>query len=149
MRIMILEDDPWIADLLKQIALSIRPGISVDVINTVGGALNSLQHTNYVAVLADWNLPDATGLNFLDSLRAHDQETPVLIVTSRSDRESVLSAKHLGISAFITKPFDISRVIEVLEPLLPTEKAQDYIQPPADDFSSYLAQLTASELGLL
>lgn len=62
MRIMILEDDPWIADLLKQIALSIRPGISVDVINTVGGALNSLQHTNYVAVLADWNLPDATGL---------------------------------------------------------------------------------------
>lgn len=148
MRIMILEDDPWIADLLKQIALSIRPGISVDVINTVGGALNSLQHTNYVAVLADWNLPDATGLNFLDSLRAHDQETPVLIVTSRSDRESVLSAKHLGISAFITKPFDISRVIEVLEPLLPTEKAQDYIHPPADDFSSYLAQLTASELGL-
>ncbi|MDH1731650.1 hypothetical protein N5F00_19325 [Pseudomonas chengduensis] len=39
MRVLILEDDPWIADLLKQIVLSLRPGARVDCRTPVADAL--------------------------------------------------------------------------------------------------------------
>ena len=43
MRVLILEDDPWIADLLKQIVLSLRPGARVDCRTRVADALAAWQ----------------------------------------------------------------------------------------------------------
>ncbi|RON52227.1 response regulator [Pseudomonas frederiksbergensis] len=59
MRVMILDDDPWISDLLKQLVLSIRPVAQVDCFIDVASALNAWQPSTYQLVMADWNLPDA------------------------------------------------------------------------------------------
>ncbi|WP_350646579.1 hypothetical protein [Pseudomonas sp. HY13-MNA-CIBAN-0226] len=41
MRVMILDDDPWISDLLKQLVLSIRPVAQVDCFTDVASALDA------------------------------------------------------------------------------------------------------------
>lgn len=41
MRVLILEDDPWIADLLKQIVLSLRPRARVDCQERVADAISA------------------------------------------------------------------------------------------------------------
>lgn len=100
MRVMILDDDPWISDLIKQLVLSIRPVAQVDCFIDLASALDAWQPSTYRLVIADWNLPDAPGVNLLQKIREKDQSTPLIMITGRADRESVLAVKSLRISAF-------------------------------------------------
>lgn len=56
-------------------------------------------------VMADWNLPDASGVSLLQTICAQDLKIPLVMITGRCDRESVLAVKALGISAFFTSRF--------------------------------------------
>lgn len=148
MRVMILDDDPWIADLLKQLVLSFRPLAQVDCFGDVASALQAWQQSDYQLVMADWNLPDACGVSLLQTIREQDQEIPLIMITGRSDRDSVLAVKSLGISAFFTKPFQVSRVVECLKVLLPADSAVQV--PPVVDGNliDYLSRLSTLELDL-
>ncbi|VVN83718.1 Regulator of RpoS [Pseudomonas fluorescens] len=148
MRVMILDDDPWIAELLKQLVLSLRPLAQVECFGNVTDALQAWHPSTYQMVIADWNLPDASGVSLLQTIREQDRETPLIMITGRSDRDSVLTVRPLGISAFFTKPFQVSRVLECLKTLLPPDAPVQL--PPVIDQSliDYLSGLSSDELDL-
>ncbi|MGE8143616.1 response regulator [Pseudomonas frederiksbergensis] len=148
MRVMILDDDPWISDLLKQLVLSIRPVAQVDCFIDVASALDAWQPGIYQLVMADWNLPDAPGVNLLQKIREKDQDTPLIMITGRADRDSVLAVKSLRISAFFTKPFQVSRVVQCLDTLLPLDEPPRATAVNTEDLMSYLSGLSAGELDL-
>ncbi|MBC9249677.1 hypothetical protein A9179_05255 [Pseudomonas alcaligenes] len=148
MRVMILEDDPWIADLLKQIVLSIRPAAQIDCFGEVQGAVAAWQQAAYQLVLADWNLPDASGISLLQKIRERDRATPLVMITGRSDRQSVMTVRPLGVSAFITKPFDVPRVAQCLATLLPPDEGTPAASVIRESFPEYLAGLPASALDI-
>ncbi len=148
MRVMILEHDPWNADLLKQIVLSIRPGVQVDWFTQVQKAIEAWQRAPYQLVLTEWNLSDATGINLLKNIRRDDRSTPVVIITGHSDRASVMSVRPLGISAFITKPFHVPRVMEYLAKLIPPPDGATSSPHLGEDFIAHLAGRDAGELDL-
>ncbi|WP_224795656.1 HDOD domain-containing protein [Pseudomonas fluorescens] len=145
---MILDDDPWIAELLKQLVLSLRPLAQVECFGNVTDALQAWHPSTYQMVIADWNLPDASGVSLLQTIREQDRETPLIMITGRSDRDSVLTVRPLGISAFFTKPFQVSRVLECLKTLLPPDAPVQL--PPVIDQSliDYLSGLSSDELDL-
>ncbi|MBH1966702.1 MAG: response regulator [Pseudomonadales bacterium] len=148
MRVMILDDDPWISDLLKQLVLSIRPAAQVDCFIDVTSALDAWQPSTYQLVMADWNLPDAPGVNLLQKIREKDQDTPLIMITGRADRDSVLEVKSLRVSAFFTKPFQVSRVVQCLDTLLPLDEPPRATTVNTEDLISYLSGLSAGELDL-
>ncbi|KAA0995328.1 response regulator [Pseudomonas sp. ANT_J12] len=148
MRVMILDDDPWISDLLKQLVLSIRPVAQIDCFIDVASALDAWQPNTYQLVMADWNLPDAPGVNLLQKIREKDQDTPLIMITGRADRDSVLAVKSLRISAFFTKPFQVSRVVQFLDALLPLDEPPQTVTLNTEDLISYLSGLSADELDL-
>jgi len=148
MRVMILDDDPWISDLLKQLVLSIRPVAQVDCFTDVASALDAWQPGTYQLVMADWNLPDAPGVKLLQKIREKDQSTPLIMITGRADRDSVLAVKSLRISAFFTKPFQVSRVVKCLDALLPLDERPLAMPVNTEDLVSYLGGLSADELDL-
>ncbi|WP_339410280.1 MULTISPECIES: HDOD domain-containing protein [unclassified Pseudomonas] len=148
MQVMIVDDDPWIADLLKQIVLSLRPGIQVNCFGDMQSAFASWQEARYTLVLADWNLPDGSGVSLLQKIRLQDRETPLVMITGRSDRQSVLEVRRLGISAFITKPFDVPRVVACIEGLLPQQDFVATAPMTQEAFTAYLSGLTADGLDL-
>ncbi|HCF4907217.1 TPA: response regulator, partial [Pseudomonas aeruginosa] len=145
---MILENDAWCADLLKQIVLSIRPGVQVDRFTRVQNAIEAWQLAPYQLVLTEWNLSDATGINLLKNIRREDRRTPVVIVTGHSDRASVLAVRTLGVNAFITKPFQVPRVIEYLAKLIPQPDAATNSPLLGEDLIAYLAGKDAGELDM-
>lgn len=53
------------------------------------------------AAAIGWCWPDS-GLSLLRRIRQHDGDTPLVMITGRSDRESVLAVRPLAISAYIT-----------------------------------------------
>lgn len=56
-------------------------------------------------VICDWNMPAMSGMDFLKQLRTVDPALPFLMVTGRSDMDSVVEAKSAGVNGYIKKPF--------------------------------------------
>lgn len=148
MRVLILEDDHWIADLLKQIVLSLRPSADIVCLGSVAEALADWQQQPSDLVISDWNLPDGEGTRLLKQVRQHNREVPLVMITGRTDRNSVVEVRALGISAFISKPFQASRVAASLEKLLPATAAATPVARAVsdEDFQAYLKKLPADQL---
>lgn len=56
-------------------------------------------------IICDWNMPKMTGIELLRQMRSVSYDVPFLMVTGRSDLDSVSSAKSSGVTAYIRKPF--------------------------------------------
>ncbi len=56
-------------------------------------------------IVCDWNMPNMSGVEFLRQIRTVDPQMPFLMVSGRSDMESVVEAKTCGVTAYIKKPF--------------------------------------------
>ena len=148
MHVMIVDDDPWLAGLLQQLVSNMRPSANIDCFGDIGSALDAWKRKRYQLVLADWNLPDGSGLNLLRSIRQHDHSTPLIMITGRSDRESVMAARPLGINAYITKPFEIPKVRAYLDQLLPPAETDSAVATNEDDFLAYLGKLSGGDLDI-
>lgn len=148
MRVMVVDDDPWLAGLLKQLVLNKRPGAEVDCYGDVKSAYAGWQSNKYQLILADWNLPDDSGLTLFKLIRKHDKETPLVMITGRADRESVLAIRPLAISAYITKPFDVPKVLECLESLLPADNPTVAHELVREDLTTFLSGRSAADLDL-
>ncbi|MDO9619769.1 MAG: HDOD domain-containing protein [Pseudomonas sp.] len=150
MRVMILEDDSWIADLLKQIVLSLRPNSQVVCLDNVSAALREWQQRPADMVICDWNLPDGPGTRLLEQVRRDNSSTPLVVITGRSDRASVLAVRALKISAFISKPFQAAHVAASLATLLPADNDEQQHQASntPQDLLNHLRSLPSSALQL-
>lgn len=56
-------------------------------------------------VICDWNMPKLTGIDLLRQMRSVAPDLPFLMLTGRSDIDSVAIAKSCGVTAYIRKPF--------------------------------------------
>lgn len=74
-------------------------------------------------VICDWNMPNMSGLDLLRQLRSAGQEVPFLMVTGRSDLDSVVEAKANGVSGYIRKPFSPAQLEAKLRILIQKAKA--------------------------
>ena len=71
-------------------------------------------------ILLDWNMPGMSGLELLRLLKSSPryQEIPVMMVTSESEKSSIIEAIQAGAAHYLVKPFTIEeltkRVLECL-----------------------------------
>jgi two-component system response regulator AtoC len=65
-------------------------------------------------VLLDIRLKDGSGLDLLSELRAGHPSLPVIMATAYGDSERTIEAMKLGAFEYLTKPFDLDRLIETL-----------------------------------
>lgn len=149
MQIMIVEDDAWIADLIKQIILKIRPRAQINWYECVSDARAAWQAAPCDLIISDWNLPGESGVSLIEEIRRQGSKVPIVVVTGRSDRESVMQVRRLRINGFISKPFKVAKVLEQLELLLPQDPEAELGQvSPEPDFLSHLEHLAPGELNL-
>ena len=118
MNVLVLEDDELVAELLETVIASAYPGALVKKFPRLEEAIAETDRQYFDLVITDWNLPDGSGLELVRHLRGRDRELPIVMVSGRSDRDSVLKAAHYGISGYITKPFSVEMVHERLAALI-------------------------------
>lgn len=58
-------------------------------------------------ILSDWNMPEMTGLEFLQKVRSTDlyKDLPFLMITAEGEQRQVIQAIKAGVSNYVTKPF--------------------------------------------
>ncbi len=114
-RILIVEDEPGIADTL-QYALR-TDGFEPAWCATGEEALASARETAPALVILDVGLPDASGFEVFKRIRA-TSDVPVVFLTARSDEIDRVVGLELGADDYIAKPFSprelVARVRSIL-----------------------------------
>ncbi len=65
----------------------------------------------YDLIILDLMLPRVGGLDVVKKLRANGKITPVLILTARDEKESVVSLLNAGADDYMAKPFDLGELL--------------------------------------
>ncbi|MCW2799652.1 MAG: DNA-binding response regulator [Aeromicrobium sp.] len=114
--ILVIEDEPSIADLLR-LYLS-RAGFGVHVEHDGELGLAQVRALRPALIILDVGLPGADGIEVCRRLRAQDDWTPVIFVTARDDEVDRIVGLELGADDYVTKPFSprelVARVGTVL-----------------------------------
>ncbi len=65
------------------------------------------QHQDIDLILLDWNMPGLSGYELLKTLKQKEQykDIPVMMVTTESEKSSIISAIRAGAINYLTKPF--------------------------------------------
>lgn len=107
MRYLLVEDNHELAEaVVNRLALD---GHAVDHAGSLADAEDCLAVAQYDLILLDVMLPDGDGRDFLARSRAH-LETPVIVLTARSQVSDRVGALDQGADDYITKPFDFSEL---------------------------------------
>lgn len=115
MRLLIVEDEP---DLLHGLAKVLREeGYAVDLAEDGEEGLYKARETDYDAVILDIMLPVIDGLEVLKRLR-ETKETPVLMLTARSETPDRVKGLNHGADDYLGKPFDLDELIARLRALI-------------------------------
>ncbi len=73
-------------------------------------------------IILDQNLPDGTGVGFLEELRAAGSHVPVVMLTAVDRSNIAVQAMKLGAADYITKPINFEELLVVIEKALETKR---------------------------
>ena len=109
MRLLIVEDEQGMAEGLR--GLLERQGYAVDLAADGSTGLDCALSGLYDLVIMDIMLPELDGLEVLSRLRRAGVETPVLMLTARSNVEDRIRGLDHGADDYLTKPFDTGELL--------------------------------------
>ena len=104
MKYLLIEDNE---ELARAITTRMRvDGHVVDHAANYADALGFADTSDYDLILLDIMLPDGDGRDFLEHYRALEKDTPVIVLTARSQVSDRVGMLDLGADDYVTKPFD-------------------------------------------
>ena len=115
MRILLIEDEPEMASVLKT-ALE-RQDLVVDHVSTLADAEAMARLGTFDAVVLDRRLPDGDGLSLIPRLRALHVDAPVIALTAMSGLDDRVSGLNAGADDYMVKPFAIEELVARLRAL--------------------------------
>ena len=93
-------------------------GYTVSEAGTISAAVEALEKQSFDAIVLDINLPDGSGIDFIDTIREHDMSIPIIVITGAGDIQLAVSAMQRGADNFLTKPIDNAALQEFLRKTL-------------------------------
>lgn len=115
MKILIIEDTQDLATTLVRFlaAKNISAEMSLDGEDWLYKASTKY----YDAIILDINLPGKDGLQVCRELREKEKDVPIIMLTSRSSKEDMITGLEAGADDYLVKPFDYDILIARLDAL--------------------------------
>jgi DNA-binding response OmpR family regulator len=148
MRVLIIEDE---ARLAENIARSLREsaGYAVDVaLDGEEGAFMA-ESNPYDLVILDLMLPKLDGLSVLQRMRSGGSAVPVLVLTARDEKESIVALLNAGADDYVAKPFDLGELLARAKALIRRGKGQSTAVLKIGDLEINTADLSVRRKGKL
>ena len=104
--VLVVDDSPFSRKLLEQ-ALS-GDSYSLLFAENGSGALQLFKERRPAIVITDWMLPDCSGPELCQRIRADssDSYTYIILLTSMTEKEDIVKGLSSGADDYLTKPFD-------------------------------------------
>ena len=108
-KILVIEDENNIRSFAK--AILEANGYQVLTADTCTNGIMMFSSHRPDLVLLDLGLPDKDGLEFIRSIRSHQEVTPILVLSARTGETDKVQALDLGANDYITKPFGTAELL--------------------------------------
>jgi two-component system chemotaxis response regulator CheY len=118
-KLLTVDDSPSVRKLVE-FTLKTK-GFQVSSAGNGMEALKLMSKEQFDAIVLDINMPLMNGLEFLQEIRADEAFTsiPVVMLTTEGQDEDKDKAISLGATAYIVKPFKPTRLLSLIEKILP------------------------------
>lgn len=110
MRVLLVEDEVRLADNLAA-ALRDGPGFAVDCAPDGVTGDDMARNRCYDLIVLDLMLPKLDGEALLRRIRAREDSTPVLILTAKEGKDTIIQLLNAGADDYLAKPFDLGELI--------------------------------------
>ena len=159
MKILLVEDDQILADLVKQ-AIKEQQHYIVDFANNGSDGLELASSFEYDLILLDLILPKLNGIEVCQKIRSQGDHTPILLLTAQDTISKKVSGLDAGADDYLVKPFEIDELLARIRALL--RRSNDSLRPILQwgnlaldpnnckvEYQSKQVKLTAKEYALL
>jgi two-component system nitrogen regulation response regulator GlnG len=115
-RILVIDDDRSVRHLIAKAF----DDTDVEVVSAASAeeGLRLLGEVQPDVVLLDILLPESSGLELFEQIRALDNKLPVIFITSLSSSETAIKAMTLGAFDYLVKPLDLPRIRDLVRQAL-------------------------------
>ena len=102
-RILLVEDDPDAADLVREALREAK--YAIEHVSTYADAAARIGNSMYGAVILDLGLPDGNGAQLAEVLRSRGDDVPILMLTAQADVSDRLDGFARGADDYLCKPY--------------------------------------------
>jgi CheY-like chemotaxis protein len=118
LKIAVVDDDFIIQELIKKTFS--KTGADLRTFSDGGEFLEGMEKENFDLVFLDLIMPKVDGFAVLNALRLKNTRPPVIILSSVTQRETVIQAFQMGVKSYLTKPLSMENIfkkaMEILKP---------------------------------
>ena len=119
-RILVIEDEPAIYKGCR-LVLSEKNHV-VDICSTGSDGTEAARRGDYELILLDLKLPDADGLDLLESFHEEGLRSAVIVMTGYSSVQTAVTAMKLGAFDYLAKPFSDDHLVLAVEKALAAKR---------------------------
>lgn len=129
-KILVVDDDEGMRALFSRMLRRMKVGSVIEADGAESAlALIEAPTAGLDAIICDWNMPGMSGMELFERTQVSKPELPFLMVTGRSDVDSVIAAKKAGVSAYIVKPVSYQELQKKLAFLIADESSNGRGEP--------------------
>jgi hypothetical protein len=108
--VLVVDDEPMLREILRDVFE--LEGATVFEASNGTEAFELLQHESVHVVVSDIRMPGGDGIELLRNLRKRESNTPVVLLITGFTDLSTDAAYDIGADAILSKPFDVSELLE-------------------------------------
>lgn len=122
MKILIIEDERMLADSIKEMLE--RKGFQVEAVYDGESGMEYAELGIYDLLILDVMMPKMDGYEVARQVRMHRCNTPILMLTAKSDVQDRIAGLNAGADYYLTKPFDYGELLASINALLRRQAGQ-------------------------
>lgn len=115
-RVLLVEDEPGLQRTLKDLLMS--AGYAVDAVADGGAGQELAENGSFDLIVLDVMLPTRSGFDVARNLRKNAVQTPILMLTARTELNNKVQGFKSGADDYLTKPFEAPELLVRVEALL-------------------------------
>ena len=133
MTVLVVEDETGLAEAVGAILRNEK--YNVDIANDGKKGLELALSGDYDCIILDIMLPEMNGLDVLSYLRVKEIDTPVLLLTARSETDDKIKGLDCGADDYMTKPFSTGELLARVRAMTRRRNAAPDINPKYGDIT--------------
>ena len=139
-RVLLVDDDSELLDISRILMQRAEPSLEIVVADSVKIGLDKIEQEKFDVIIADYLMPDSTGLDLLEILRSGGDDTGFIIWTGHSSEDVAIKALNLGVDHYIVKGPDTKKQFKIIQ-----DTISDILARKVVDQTNMIPQVTVGE----
>ena len=118
MRVLVVDDEADVANLVKMGIAYLRPAYEVVESHSGVDALERAAREPWDLVILDLTMPEVDGYTVLGALRGGGSDVPIIVLTARDGEQDRVRGLELGADDYVTKPFSQKELVARMDAVM-------------------------------